>query len=389
MFEILLEDWRLTTALVVAWLPVIFITLIHLFKKKDIAVPAKIMWLIIGLIPVIGLLVYGFINYKNKKSIVWLTLLALGISAFAGWYFVKYLPEHNRRDPNKENGIAVTPQSILQEFQSNEDSASKKYINKTVELTGEVEKAETDETGSTIFLKTNLEGTGVSCRLIKTQNVVPNSTITVKGILTGYVMGQIQISETTVTKGESTIAVKKDSIVATAKDTRTKKSIDTTKAKVENKVFKSSKGQINFKSSTADELIEATNTQVLSTIKQNGEIQIAALIKGFRFENEVMQNHFNEEKYMHSDKFPKAEFKGTITDFGKVLIDKNGNYNVTAKGNLTMHGVTKPVVANGNITVENGKLILKSTFKVHVQDYGVDGSDVAEKIDIDINCSYQ
>ena len=53
-----------------------------------------------------------------------------------------------------------------------------------------------------------------------------------------------------------------------------------------------------------------------------------------------MEEHFNEN-YMESNTFPKANFKGTITDLGKVNFSKDGTYPVTVKGDLTIHGVTK------------------------------------------------
>ena len=42
---------------------------------------------------------------------------------------------------------------------------------------------------------------------------------------------------------------------------------------------------------------------------------------GFKFENQLMEDHFNEN-YMESTKFPKADFKGFITNinFGSHVI---------------------------------------------------------------------
>lgn len=398
MFTILFENKALTTTILLAWLPAVVVTLLHLFKRKDISTTVKIIWLIVGLIPLLGLLMYGFVNFKQKKSILVLTILAIALSAFAVWYFIIYEGENNRRDPSKEQGILITPQSIIQEFQTNEEAANKKYLNKVVEITGDVEKLETNESGSTVILKTNFEESAISCRLKDNQKVKNFSTITVKGILTGFVLGTVQLTETVIIKQDSTNInathpINKDTVTNTTKpliDTVKKKIIkDTTSKKNISKIYKSTKGQIHFFSSTPEEDIEANNTQVVSSINSNGNIQIAALIKGFRFENEVMQNHFNEEKYMDSNKYPKSEFKGTIVDFAKIDLLKNGDNQIAAKGNLTIHGITKPITANGIITVKNNQLVLSSVFKIHVQDYGIDGSDVAEKIDIKVNCSYQ
>lgn len=396
MFSILFENKGLTTTILLAWLPVVVITLLHLFKRKDVNTTFKIIWLIVGLIPLLGLLVYGVVNFKQKKSILLLTLAAIVVSALAVWYFIIYEGENNRRDPSKEQGIVITPQSIIQEFQTNEEAANKKYLNKTVEIAGQVYKTEANENGTTVFLKTSSDETSISCRLKENQTVADSSIITVKGILTGFVLGTVQLTETVVTKGAVTntsVHPKKDTSISITKkiEDTVKKQItkDTSLNKLVTKNYKSVKGEIKFSSSTTEEDIEANNTQIISSISSNGNIQMAALIKGFRFENEVMQNHFNEEKYMNSDKFPKSEFKGSIVDFNKIDIAKNGEYNVTAKGNLTLHGITKSVTTNGTIAIKNKQLILKGSFKIHVQDYGVDGSDVAEKIDINVNCVYE
>jgi len=54
-----------------------------------------------------------------------------------------------------------------------------------------------------------------------------------------------------------------------------------------------------------------------------------------------MQKHFNSDKYLNSDQFPKAEFKGTISNLSAVKFNTNGTYNATVNGSLTIHGVTK------------------------------------------------
>jgi len=248
--------------------------------------------------------------------------------------------------------------------------------------------------GTVIYLKTNIEGTVISCRLQDKVTVQNGSTITVKGIFTGFIMGQIQLSECKlITAQNNTTPTTTSSEKPTPTDTTaTAQPItkDTAKAtEVVTKNYTSSKGQIKFFSKTAAEDIQATNTQIVSKISSKGDIEFAALIKGFRFENELMQKHFNEEGYLHSDKYPKSEFKGNITNFSAINLTKDGTYKATTTGNLTLHGVTKPITATGTIAVKNGKLLLNSLFKLRVQDYNIDGSDVAEQLDITVTAEYQ
>lgn len=392
MFSIVKELPLMIAIISISWLIVVIITLKHLFKRTDITTSTKFVWVAVGLIPVIGLLAYGLINYKKDKLIFISTILAIIISATAFWYFAIH-EQKSFTDVTNKKGIAATATALIQEFNANEEAANKKYLqkeNNIIEVSGVVEKMENDESGNVVYLKTNIENTAISCRLQDKVSVAEGSNVIVKGIFTGYIMGQVQLNECKIISGNviatntPTAQPKTDSVTknTTAKDTI--KNIATTA-----KTFKSTKGQIRFFSSTPAEDIEATNTQILSSITDKGAIQFAALIKGFRFENELMQAHFNEEKYLNSDKFPKSEFKGNIVNFSSVNLTKDGSYPVTAEGNLTLHGVTKKVTAKGTITVSNGKLKLNSVFKLHVQDFDVDGSEVAEQLEITVNADYQ
>src|ERR1700733_9665770 len=100
-------------------------------------------------------------------------------------------------------------------------------------------------------------------------------------------------------------------------------------------------GFVGFYSKTALEDIKGENNQVFAVIdagKKN--LAFAALLKGFTFPKELMQEHFNEN-YVESDKFPKATFSGTYT--GDVTLGTDGVYKVMVKGNLNLHNVTKTI----------------------------------------------
>jgi len=77
-------------------------------------------------------------------------------------------------------------------------------------------------------------------------------------------------------------------------------------------------GKISFNASapSSPEKIEAINNEVANIIDaKRGEVIFQGPIKSFKFEKELMQEHFNEN-YMESDKYPRSDFKGTITDSG-------------------------------------------------------------------------
>ncbi len=96
-----------------------------------------------------------------------------------------------------------------------------------------------------------------------------------------------------------------------------------------------------------------------------------ALIRGFRFENSLMQEHFNEN-YIESDLYPKARFKGEILDFDLERADRTTREYVL-DGSLEIRGVEKEIRPTvkvqkiGNILSIQGSLtLLPKDFKIEI-----------------------
>lgn len=153
------------------------------------------------------------------------------------------------------------------------------------------------------------------------------------------------------------------------------------------KIFGTRNGRISFTSPTDDD-VKAVNNEVTSRIADNGQLTFSLLIKGFKFKYAEMQDHFNDQ-YLESSKFPRADFKGTITNPGDVNFAKDGSYKAVVKGDLTMHGTTKNITVNGVIEIKSGKPSVKASFVALMKDFKVDATSVTEKVTIDINCQYQ
>lgn len=153
-------------------------------------------------------------------------------------------------------------------------------------------------------------------------------------------------------------------------------------------------GKINFFSKTTAENIDANNNEVFSMIDpQKNEVAFQVLNTGFKFEKALMQEHFNEN-YMESSKFPKASFQGTITDPSKVDFNKDGTYNVTVAGNLTMHGVIRKIDIPASIHIANKKVNGETKFNIKLADYGIKipsvvSNQVSETVTITVNCQYE
>src|SRR5688572_32686855 len=74
------------------------------------------------------------------------------------------------------------------------------------------------------------------------------------------------------------------------------------------------KSVITFFSDALIEDISAANSKTASIFNiLTGELVFSVPIREFQFEKKLMQEHFNE-KYLESDKYPKATFSGKLTN---------------------------------------------------------------------------
>jgi hypothetical protein len=130
-------------------------------------------------------------------------------------------------------------------------------------------------------------------------------------------------------------------------------------------------GFIGFFSHTPMEDIKGDNNQVAAILDiSSGEMVFQALVKSFHFDRALMEEHFNEN-YMESDKFPKSSFKGKITNLSAVNFSKDGVYDVTVDGDLTIRDATNKISTAGKIEIKNGELIATSKFNISPEDYKI------------------
>lgn len=149
-------------------------------------------------------------------------------------------------------------------------------------------------------------------------------------------------------------------------------------------------GQITFSATTPLETINPVNNESAGILDAaTGDVVFETLVKGFKFKIALMQEHFNEE-YLESDKYPKATFKGKITDISSVNFAKDGSYAVHASGKLTIHGVTRDVSMPANVKVSGSDITVTSELKITPEDYKVTipslvRNKIAKVIQINVN----
>ncbi|MBS1782554.1 MAG: YceI family protein [Bacteroidetes bacterium] len=138
-------------------------------------------------------------------------------------------------------------------------------------------------------------------------------------------------------------------------------------------------GKISFFSSTPIENIEAFNNEVAAAIDgKTGEVVFIVPIKSFRFEKALMQEHFNSD-YLESDKYPKADFKGVISNLNEINFSKDGNYTAHIKGKLTIHNVTQDIATTGTILIAGNSATARAKFLVKTADYKINIPSLVEK----------
>lgn len=158
--------------------------------------------------------------------------------------------------------------------------------------------------------------------------------------------------------------------------------------------FYTKNGKVSLYSATSMENIEATNkSSVVLLDSKTGDMQFVVLLKGFEFRKALMQEHFNSD-YVESDKYPKSEFKGQVTNNSEINYTKDGSYTAKVKGKLTLHNITKDIEATGTITIKKGNVQVNSVFNLLLPDYkiSVPGSvrnNISDNIKITVDCGLE
>ena len=166
-------------------------------------------------------------------------------------------------------------------------------------------------------------------------------------------------------------------------------------------VYRGASNKITFFSHTALEDISATDTIATFLLNTKSNQVIASVdVRGFRFTNPLMEEHFNEN-YMETSKQGPKDSKGNATypnrmaTFnGKVneVIDytKDGTHNVTMTGDLTIHNVKKPRTLNATMVIKGGVITVDCKFSVLLLDHNITvptavGQKIAESIDVTLH----
>ena len=151
------------------------------------------------------------------------------------------------------------------------------------------------------------------------------------------------------------------------------------------------KSVITFFSDATIEDIKAVNAKTTSLLNtESMDIVFSVPIREFQFDKKLMQQHFND-KYMESEKYPKATFSGKVEGFNP---SAKGATQAKAKGKLTIHGVTKEVEIPGTLEMNGNQILLKSKFMVKLEDYKIKipqlmWQNIAEQVEVSVDITYK
>ena len=150
-------------------------------------------------------------------------------------------------------------------------------------------------------------------------------------------------------------------------------------------------GIVSFEASVPsfEEVSASSNSTTAIINTENGEFAALVLVKGFRFKNALMEEHFNEN-YAESDIYPKATFKGVILNFSIDNLTLNEKSYIL-NGELTFHGKTKKLEAlDINISKDKKIITMSGHLLADALDFNIKVPKlVRNKISKDINVSFE
>jgi flagellar basal body-associated protein FliL len=132
---------------------------------------------------------------KNRKKIVtWIllsVLVTLGTGGLVGYKM--YTKPH--RNVSNAKSIQLNAEALAATYESNEVNANTAYLDKVLEVKGEINEVSKNQNGETVITLKGTDMSAVICTLegISTPDIKPGSTKVLKGICTGFLTDVVMV----------------------------------------------------------------------------------------------------------------------------------------------------------------------------------------------------
>lgn len=130
------------------------------------------------------------------KYIKYIALVFVAVAALGFYYVNKPKKDITGSSPD----IIITTNSLLSDFQKDENAANTKYLDKIIETEGVINSISTDKDNNvTVLLATDDMLSGISCQLeknesVKSQQFKEGDKVKIKGICTGMLMDVVLVN---------------------------------------------------------------------------------------------------------------------------------------------------------------------------------------------------
>jgi len=129
-------------------------------------------------------------------------------------------------------------------------------------------------------------------------------------------------------------------------------------------------GRIDFQSDAPLEVIKASSTALRGALNAKDQsFAFSVAMESFQGFNSPLQGVHFAENYMETSKYPEATFKGRIIE--ETDLSRPGEYQVRAKGLLTIHGVAQERIIKVMVRVAGNVCKYSSTFTVPLADHAI------------------
>ena len=124
----------------------------------------------------------------NKKKILKWALLSLLVIIASGGIIGYKMYNKPHRNVVESKGLTVTALKLATDYEGNEAQANSQYLDKVLEVTGEINEVSKNQKGETVITLKGSDMAGVigTLEAVSVVETKPGTSVTLKGICTGY-----------------------------------------------------------------------------------------------------------------------------------------------------------------------------------------------------------